>query len=166
MPVDSCCVFKSRFFFCTKIIGITLHIPNVSHRCFCVAHLCSLSDSVFIWRHCGHVGGVNKETAAILEEWNILLRIELYFYANPSFCFIMQIWLLVTWANTLYNRFLTVQEMCVRTCPFVLGANTHVDFLHFTRRCNFSNLFVTQCLSKYSWLPSRQSTRLKCSALP
>ena len=46
--------------------------------------------------------GVNKETAAILEEWNILLRIELYFYANSSFCFIMQIWLLVTWANTLY----------------------------------------------------------------
>ena len=36
-------------------------------------------------------GGVNKETAAMLEEWNILLGIELYFYANSSFCFIMQI---------------------------------------------------------------------------
>ena len=54
------------------------------------------------WRHGGHVGGVNKETAAILEQWNILLGIKLYFYANPSFCFIVQIWLLVTWANTLY----------------------------------------------------------------
>ena len=31
----------------------------------------------------------------MLEEWNILLGIEIYFYANPSFCFIMQIWLLV-----------------------------------------------------------------------
>ena len=37
----------------------------------------------------------------MLEEWNILLGIELYFYANSSFCFIMQIWLLVTWANSL-----------------------------------------------------------------
>ena len=35
--------------------------------------------------------------AAILEEGNILL-----FYANPFFCFIMQVWLVVTWANTLY----------------------------------------------------------------
>ena len=43
-----------------------------------------------------HVGGVNKETAAMLEEW-ILLGIELYFYANVSFCFITQLWLLVTW---------------------------------------------------------------------
>ena len=57
---------------------------------------------VFTWRHGGHVEGVNKETAPILEKWNILLGIyKLYFYANPSFCFIMQIWLLVTWANTL-----------------------------------------------------------------
>ena len=40
--------------------------------------------------------------AAMLEEWNILLVIELYFYANSSFCFIMQTWLLVTWPNTLY----------------------------------------------------------------
>jgi len=46
----------------------------------------------------------NKETAAILEEWNILLGIKLYFYANPSFCFIMLIWLLVTCANTLYTN--------------------------------------------------------------
>ena len=36
-----------------------------------------------------HVGGVNKETAAMLEEW-ILLGIELYFYAHFSFSFIMQ----------------------------------------------------------------------------
>ena len=57
--------------------------------------------SVFIWSHGGHVGGVNKATAAMLEEGNILLGIKLYFYANSSFCFIMQIWLLVTWANTL-----------------------------------------------------------------
>ena len=42
--------------------------------------------------------------AAMLEEWNILLGTELYSYANSSFCFIMQIWLLVTWANTLYWR--------------------------------------------------------------
>ena len=28
-------------------------------------------------------------TAAMLEEWNILLGIELYFYANYSFCFII-----------------------------------------------------------------------------
>ena len=58
--------------------------------------------SVFTWRHRGRIGGVNIETAAILEEWNILLGIKLYFYANPSFSFIMQIWLLVTWANTLH----------------------------------------------------------------
>jgi len=58
---------------------------------------------VFTWRHGGHVEGVNKETVAMLEEWNILLGIEVYFYANSSFCFIMQIWLLVTWANTLYT---------------------------------------------------------------
>ena len=57
---------------------------------------------MFTWRHGGHVGGVNKETAAMLEEWNILLGTEFYFYANSSFCFIMQIWLLVTWANKLY----------------------------------------------------------------
>ena len=43
--------------------------------------------NVLTWRHGGHVGGVNKETVAILEEWNILLGIKLYFYANPSFCF-------------------------------------------------------------------------------
>ena len=43
-------------------------------------------------------------TAAMLEEWNILLGIEHYFYANSSFCFILQMWLLVTWANTLYNE--------------------------------------------------------------
>ena len=60
--------------------------------------------SVFTWRHGGH-GGVNKKTPTILEEWNILLGIKLYFYANPSFCFIMQIWLLVTWANTLYTLY-------------------------------------------------------------
>ena len=58
--------------------------------------------SVFTWRHGGHFGGVNNETVAMLEEWNILLAIELYFYANFSICFIMQIWLQVTWANTLY----------------------------------------------------------------
>ena len=57
---------------------------------------------MFTWRHGSHVGGVNKETAAMLEEWSILLGIELYFYANSSFCFIMQIWLLVAWAKTLY----------------------------------------------------------------
>ena len=45
---------------------------------------------MFTWRHGGHVGGVNKETEVILEEWNILLGIKLYFYANLSFCFIMQ----------------------------------------------------------------------------
>ena len=84
----------------------------------------------------------------MLEEWIILLGIKLCFYANPSFCFIMQIWFLVTWANTFYNRFLTVQEMRVRTCPFLLGANSHVDFLHFMRRCNLSNLIVRQCFSK------------------
>ena len=50
---------------------------------------------MFTRRHGGHDGGVNKETAAILEEY-ILLRIKLYFYANHYFCFIMQIWLLVT----------------------------------------------------------------------
>ena len=59
--------------------------------------------SMFTWCHSGHVGGVNKETVAMLEEWNILLGIELYFYANSSFCLIMQIWLLVTWTNTLYS---------------------------------------------------------------
>ena len=53
---------------------------------------------MFTWRHGGHVGGVNKETGAMLEEWNILLGIELYFYVNSSFCFIM-----VSWANTLYS---------------------------------------------------------------
>lgn len=46
-------------FFCTKIIGITLHIPNVSPRCFCVVHLWSLSDN----RLCSH-----DVTAAMLEE--------------------------------------------------------------------------------------------------
>ena len=33
----------------------------------------------------GHVGGVNKEMAVMLEELNILLGIELCFYANSSF---------------------------------------------------------------------------------
>ena len=33
----------------------------------------------------------NKETAATLGEWNILLGIELYFYENSSFCFSVQI---------------------------------------------------------------------------
>ena len=46
----------------------------------------------------------NKERAAMLEEWNILLGIELHFYANSSFCFSMQILLLVTWAKTPYKR--------------------------------------------------------------
>ena len=39
-------------------------------------------------RNGGHLGGY-------------LLGIKLYFYANLSFCFIVQIWLQVTWANTL-----------------------------------------------------------------
>ena len=60
--------------------------------------------SAFTWRHSGHVGEANKETAAILEEWNIILGIKLYFYANLSFCFIMKKWLPVTWANTLYTK--------------------------------------------------------------
>ena len=39
----------------------------------------------------------------MLEEWNILLGIELYFnLCKFLFCFIMQTWLLVTWANSLY----------------------------------------------------------------
>ena len=50
-----------------------------------------IQQSVFTWRHSGHVEGVNGETAA-MEEWNIILGIELCFYANSSFCFIMQIW--------------------------------------------------------------------------
>ena len=41
----------------------------------------------------GHLGGVKY-----------YLGIKLYFYANPSFCFILQIWLLVTWANTLRTK--------------------------------------------------------------
>ena len=56
------------------------------------------------YRVCSHVvtAGVDKETVTMLEGWNILLGIKLYFYANPSFCFIMQIWLLVIWGNKLY----------------------------------------------------------------
>ena len=50
-------------------------------------------------RVCSHV-----VTAAMLEEWNTFWGIKLSFYANPSFCFIMQIRLLVTWANTLCNQ--------------------------------------------------------------
>ena len=42
-------------------------------------------NSVCTWRHGGHVGGVNKETAAILEEWNILLGIEFCFMQIPPF---------------------------------------------------------------------------------
>ena len=52
------------------------------------------------YRVCSH-----DVTAAMLETWNILLGIKFYFYANPSFNFIMQIWRLVTWANTLYSDF-------------------------------------------------------------
>ena len=40
----------------------------------------------------------------MLEEQIILLGIELYSYVNSSFCFSMQIWLLVTWAKTLYTE--------------------------------------------------------------
>ena len=36
--------------------------------------------SVLTWRHGGHVGGANYS-----------LGIELYFYANSFYCFIMQI---------------------------------------------------------------------------
>ena len=43
-------------------------------------------------RNGGHVRGVKYP----------FLGIELHFYANYSFCFIMQMWFLVTWANTLY----------------------------------------------------------------
>ena len=84
--------------FSDVLVGIFKALDPLSQRFFWDTCL----SSVFTWRHGGHVGGVNKETAAILEEWNILLGIELYFYANSSFCFIMQIWLLVTWANTLH----------------------------------------------------------------
>lgn len=38
--------------------------------------------------------------------------------------------------------------MHVRTGFFLIGANSHIDFLHFMRRCNLSNLIVRQCFLK------------------
>ena len=61
-------------------------------------------------RNGGYVGGVKYS-----------FGIELYFYANPSFCFIMQIWLLVTWANTLYatrGLLVMVTESEIRAANF------------------------------------------------
>ena len=65
---------------------------------FLMATQCASNLIIWVYRVCshdvtaaGHVGGVNKETASMLEEWNILLGIELYFYANSFFYFIMQI---------------------------------------------------------------------------
>ena len=60
----------------------------------------------FTWRHAAAMlAEWNKETAAVLEERNILFGIELYSYESSSFCFSMQIWLLVTWAKTLYRAY-------------------------------------------------------------
>ena len=56
----------------------------------------------YFWR-AGYRVFPHDVTAAMLEEWNILLGIELHFYANSSFCFSMQILLLVAWAKTLYR---------------------------------------------------------------
>ena len=99
----------------------------------------------------GHVGGVNKETAALLEKWNILLWIELYFYANFSFCFIMQIRLLVTWANTLYwnygelwNKSPPNLETLVifKFQPFSILASRAVDGKGWIQcKCTLTNVF-------------------------
>ena len=88
---------KRRIWTCDVLVAVIVTLLTAERK------LGRRFNSVLTWRHGGHVGGVNKETAAMLEEWNILLGIELYFYANSSLCFIMQIWLLVTWANTLYT---------------------------------------------------------------
>ena len=40
---------------------------------------------MFTCRHGGHVGGINKETAAMLEECNILLGLNSIFMKIPPF---------------------------------------------------------------------------------
>ena len=80
-----------------------------------------------------HVGGVNKETAAMLEKW-ILLGIELYFYAHFSFCFIMQIWLLVTWHSIRIlapktfgnNIFLSEIDSCIYLVLYLFPGDENV----------------------------------------
>ena len=58
-------------------------------------------NSVFAWRHGGHVGGIKQRNGGHVG--GILLGIKLSFYANSFFCFSIPIWSLVPWANTLYE---------------------------------------------------------------
>ena len=109
----------------------------------------------------GHVGGVNKETAALLEKWKILLWIELYLYANSSFCFIMQIRLLVTWANTLYwnygelwNKSPPNLETLVifKFQPFSILASRAVDGKGWIQcKCTLTNVFCAISPKQREW---------------
>ena len=62
---------------------------------------------------------------------------KLYFYANPPFCFIMQIWLLVTWAYTLYFLiYKCIKSKHIKT-PFMCGKYYVHNYKRVYKVCSY-----------------------------
>ena len=75
------------------------------------------------------------------------LGFELYFYANSSFCFIMQIWLLITWANTLYRPF----SLAILFSQYESCDNTQEDW-SFVLLHSSTNILMNKRKDRTSWV--------------
>ena len=97
---------------------------------------------MFTWSHASHFGGVNKETAAMLEGWEFFWGLN----SNPSFCFIMQIWLLVTWAYTLHTQNMDKTSASITTqgegCWIRISYTQYWKFLPFWRPPSLGQIYL------------------------